>query len=89
MITSTIFVTLQGAVAEVDEATLPEGVTVEIIDFHNFKDNPTQEARFLSHRATDYLRRHLAEWGRRELLQYLPRVQRSRPAAKPKLRGTP
>lgn len=52
-----IFVTVQGGVAEVDEDTVPNGYTVEIIDYDSIEDDPQGSLDVLSIEALIYLKK--------------------------------
>jgi hypothetical protein len=52
-----ILVTVCGGVAEVVEETVPEGMTVEIIDFDNLRDEGEWTPPELSKTAMDYVER--------------------------------
>ncbi len=56
-----ILVTVSGGVAEVVEETVPKGMTVEIIDFDNLRDEGDWTPPKLSKTAMDYIEREDGE----------------------------
>ena len=56
-----ILVTVSGGVAEVVEETVPKGMTVEIIDFDNLRDEGDWPPPKLSKAAMDYVEKEDGE----------------------------